>query len=74
MNNIALIILNYNSSKLTKSLAKHLLEFGKEFHIIVVDNCSTDESYRILYDSFRNTLNVDVIKTESNGHFYGLLI
>lgn len=66
MNNIALIILNYNSSQLTKRLSKHLLEFGKGLHIIVVDNCSTDESYRILYDSFRNTPNVDVIKTESN--------
>ena len=66
MNNIALVILNYNAWPLTKKLAKHLSDFSEKIHIIVVDNCSTDESYQELEQCLAAVPNVDLIKTESN--------
>lgn len=41
---IAVIILNYNSSDLTSECANSLLNLYENIKIVIVDNCSTDES------------------------------
>ncbi len=46
--NIAVIILNYNTPAMTLKAVQHLRSFGTELQIIVVDNCSTDDSKDIL--------------------------
>lgn len=69
MNDLALVILNYNSFDDTISCAKRLLSFGKDYHIIVVDNCSTDNSYVMLKEALGNEEFVDVLKTDYNSGY-----
>lgn len=67
---IGFIILNYNSTKLTKNLAQTVGQFKEIDYVIVVDNCSTDGSYKDLM-GIANTKTV-VIKTDYNGGYsYG---
>lgn len=75
--NIALIILNYNSKEDTIKCVKNLQSFNAKYHLIVVDNCSTDNSYQDLLKEFKNQFNVDVLKTQKNdgysaGNNYGI--
>ena len=39
-----LVILNYNDGKNTCALAKKVKSFPSLSHILLVDNCSTDQS------------------------------
>lgn len=64
--NVALVILNYNSSDLTIKLAKHLSAFGTGVHVIVVDNCSPDGSYHTMVQALGSTPNVNIMITEEN--------
>lgn len=66
MDLLGLIILNYNSADDTIYCVSNLLEFQESYKIIIVDNCSTDNSYEVLQSRFRNINNVDLIKTDSN--------
>ena len=73
--NISLIILNYNGFEETEKLAMDLSSWDKDildYHIIIVDNCSTDGSYLKLKKKFLEESQVDVIRTECNGGYsYG---
>lgn len=73
--NISLIILNYNGFEETEKLTLDLCSWDKdilEYHIIIVDNCSTDGSYMKLKKKFSKKSQVDVICTEYNGGYsYG---
>ena len=53
MYKVGLIVLNYNSADDTIKCVKKLNSFNKSYHIIVVDNCSTDNSL----DKIRSELN-----------------
>lgn len=69
MNNV-FIILNYNSRKLTEILAKKIANMNSITNVIVVDNCSTDDSFEQL-KKIKNS-KIDVIKSEKNGGYsYG---
>lgn len=69
---LVLIILNYNDYKTTNDCIAQLLKVGVKYQIIVVDNCSTNNSYTILFNTWENIGNVRVIKTEKNGGYsYG---
>lgn len=67
---VSFLILNYNSAELTSIYAKTVAEYKLVDHVIVVDNCSTDNSYDIL--SKLDTTNIHVVQSERNGGYsYG---
>lgn len=75
MIDICFIILNYNGFPETKELVESLKNWNQEkltFQAIVVDNCSTDQSFEQLSECFSSTSFVDVIRSEKNGGYsYG---
>lgn len=68
LNELALVVLNYNSYAMTIKCVDQLLSFSAGFHIVIVDNMSTDESYNKLVEYY-DTFNVDVIETNYNGGY-----
>lgn len=66
MINLGLIVLNYNSAVDTINCVTKLLDIEEDYRIIVVDNCSTDESFQILYKNYGTSQKVDLIKTSAN--------
>lgn len=66
MYNIAIIILNYNSADDTVSCVDRINSFGGNYHIVVVDNCSTDNSLEIIKRKLESNAAVDIIQTSSN--------
>lgn len=72
MNNVSIIVLNYNDYKETQKCIDKLIEFGVEERIVIVDNKSTNESFEILKKIYYNNKDIDVIRTEKNGGYsYG---
>ncbi len=68
----AVVILNYRSPDLTISAAKHLLDFGTGLRIILVDNCSGDESKERFEKEFSGCAAVHLIYNEDNrGYAHG---
>lgn len=75
MYNISIIVLNYNSTEDTISCVNKINSFAGGYHIIVVDNCSPDNSFDIIKKHFKGDHNVDVIKTGSNdGYSSGIIL
>ena len=71
-NHIVIIILNYNNYDQTKVCVDKLIWLGVSADIVIVDNCSTNDSYDILKNKFVDFENIDVIKSEKNGGYsYG---
>lgn len=66
VNQLGLIILNYNSASDTINCVSKLLDIKENFKIVVVDNCSTDNSFQILKKKFKNLQGIDLIKTDAN--------
>lgn len=67
---IGIVILNYNDYKTTIQLVDSIIEYEYIDKIVVVDNCSQDNSYQYLMQL--SSAKVDVIKTEKNGGYsYG---
>lgn len=66
LNNLAVIILNYNSSELSIAATKNILELKTGAKVIVVDNCSTDNSQEILEEKLGNIENVYLEFSKSN--------
>ena len=65
-----LLIINYNDYKNTKRLIENALEFKTINHIVVVDNCSTDDSFIKL---LKLKSKADVIKSMENlGYSYAI--
>lgn len=64
------IILHYNTLKETKMCIECIqrLDLIDKTQIIIVDNCSTDDSYMSLCNEFREK-NIEVIKSEYNTGF-----
>lgn len=72
MNDIAIIILNYNDYQTTIKCVDNLKEIKVQADLIVVDNNSENESFTILRKQFMEYENVSVIKSEKNGGYsYG---
>ena len=74
---INVIILNFNNSKDTLMLVNDLILQKKvDLNIIIVDNCSTDNSYQTLRESIKHD-KIKLIKSDTNGGYasgnnYGL--
>ncbi|MDM8261386.1 glycosyltransferase family 2 protein [Limosilactobacillus vaginalis] len=59
-------ILNYNDADHVVRLVKKIIDYKLIDNILIVDNCSTDNSYSLLKKVFFNNIKVKVIKTLSN--------
>lgn len=66
MENLAIIVLNYNSVSDSIKCVNQLLSFQETFHIVLVDNNSKDDSYEILKSKYSQEFFVDVIETGTN--------
>lgn len=67
---LATVILNYNDKDTTQKLLFKIENYSIIERIVVVDNCSTDDSFEVL--SKHNPSKVDVIKSDKNGGYgYG---
>ncbi len=67
---IGLIVLNYNDYSRTVVFLKMIRKMTLLTRVLVVDNCSTDESFSVL-KKYEDS-NIEVIKTDKNGGYgYG---
>lgn len=67
---VTLVVLNYNDSKTTTDYLQSIENYQCFDHIVVVDNCSTDNSYEILCRF--SSKKISVIRSEKNGGYgYG---
>lgn len=66
---LGLIILNYNSAEDTLRCVGQLVSFRKNYHIIVVDNCSTDDSLQRIRSELSTFSDIDIIQTQENGGY-----
>lgn len=69
MKTMALIVLNYNDSNDTVNCVNQLLSFEMDLKIVIVDNCSDDNSYAVLKREFQGVSNIDLIRTPWNGGY-----
>lgn len=68
--NVGFLILNYNSWELSESLARKVARYQIIDKVVIVDNCSSDDSFENLQKI--NESNIDVIKSQKNGGYaYG---
>ena len=69
MDNLSIIILNYNSYQDTLLCIERLLSFKDDFHIIVVDNHSSDQSLELIREKYPD---LDLLALKDNlGYSYG---
>lgn len=64
---IVSVILNYNDAPTTMKLLEHVKDFSILDNIVVVDNCSTDDSWERL-QSYRSE-KIRLVKSEENGGY-----
>lgn len=68
MDKICCIILNYNDAPTALALVEEIRDYECLDSIVVVDNCSTDDSWEQL-TGLRDTDKVHVLRTEENGGY-----
>ena len=68
---VGVVILNYKTYQDTIRLVNDLLSFKMkdELHIMVVDNCSPNNSYEVLNSELSEKPNVTVIQSKENGGY-----
>lgn len=64
---VSCVILNYNDAETTLNLVLRVKGYSLIDHIVVVDNCSTDDSWETL--SCQNAGKVHVVKSPRNGGY-----
>lgn len=64
---VACIILNYNDAENTISLIREIQDYSSIHHIIVIDNCSTDDSYERL--TKLESEKIHIHQTSKNGGY-----
>lgn len=62
----ALVILNYNSYQQTSELVSHVVKYAEISNIVIVDNCSADNSYAELQQLANQLTNVFVVRCDTN--------
>lgn len=72
MNETAILVLNYNNYQMTINCVEKLIKLGIDKNIFIVDNKSTNESFEIIKEKFRNYLEIYLITSDKNGGYaYG---
>lgn len=70
--NTGIVILNYNDAGSTVKLVDSIIDYASIGHIAVVDNCSTDESLKLLNEKYSACDKVSVMSSGKNGGYsYG---
>lgn len=70
--NVSLIVLNYNDSASCIKLIDDVVNYEIIDNIVVVDNCSTDNSFERFIKKYENNLKIHCISTKMNGGYaYG---
>ncbi|MBO4899421.1 MAG: glycosyltransferase family 2 protein [Lachnospiraceae bacterium] len=69
LDRLAVIVLNYNSCEDTRRCVDRILSFGLGCRVVIVDNCSSDDSFPILSNAYEGHSEVDVLQTGSNGGY-----
>ena len=69
MDKISCIVLNYNDARTTCGLVEELLGINCLDSVVVVDNCSTDDSWVQLSGLARPDGRVSLIRAEQNGGY-----
>jgi len=64
--NIAVVILNWNGAKYLKQFLPSVIDHSPEADVIVIDNCSSDESIQLLKEKFAS---VQIIQLDKNYGF-----
>jgi GT2 family glycosyltransferase len=76
--NIGFVFTNYNNSTFSLKLIKSLqnaLQNNCQYFIVIVDNNSSIEEKKILYNNFSNSLNIKILfEPDNHGYFSGLNI
>ena len=62
----AILILNFNGAKLTIENGNRLRGYSKRLPIVIVDNCSTDQSYQSIKETFEGDQCTYIIKNVQN--------
>ncbi|HXF93570.1 MAG TPA: glycosyltransferase family 2 protein [Nitrospiraceae bacterium] len=71
---LSIVSVNYNNSRLLADCLDRSIEKlrGIDYEIILVDNCSSDDSYDFLVSRFASNERVRVVRSDRNGGFgYG---
>lgn len=67
-----IVILNYNDNASTITLADSIKDYGSLERVLIVDNCSSDNSYKVLSEHYEGSPKVEVLLSERNGGYsYG---
>lgn len=67
---VAVIVLNYVSYSMTIECVDRIK--ASKCHIVIVDNCSPNNSFELLFNYYKEVANVSVIKSDRNGGYaYG---
>lgn len=66
-----LLVLNYNNFIQTERFVENSFRLSFFDHIIIVDNASTNDSYKVLRDSFQNYDNTTVLLSPLNSGYAG---
>ena len=66
------VVLNYNDAKTVQEFMKRVENYKNISNLIIVDNNSTDDSYRILHNLYKDNSKINVIKVNENrGYGFG---
>lgn len=69
---IDIIIVNYNGFLYTQECVNSLFKINySNYKIVIVDNCSTDNSYTLLMSTYGGCDNINIIRTPDNIGFAG---
>lgn len=67
-----IVILNYNDKDSVVCLTDSIAGYDAIDDIVIVDNCSTDDSYEFLRQKYADQAKITVLKSEKNGGYsYG---
>lgn len=69
VNDVGVVVLNYNKYELTISCVKELLKIDAPVQIIIVDNMSQNDSYAKIKEMFSDQKNIDVIQNQKNAGY-----
>ena len=69
MNDIGVVVINYNKYELTQNCVDMMLDINAPVQVLIVDNDSSNDSYNILQSKYQNVDNVDVICNSENGGY-----
>ena len=66
MNNVSIVILNWNGVNYLKQFLSKVVEFSGDCRIILADNASTDDSIEFVLENFPQ---VEIVMNDENGGF-----